>query len=495
MATVLLTGATGYVGGRLAPRLLESGHTVRCLARDPNRLQGRAWRDRVEVVQGDALRPETLAGAFEGVHTAYFLVHTMQGGHGFHERDLACARNFARAAKEAGVQRIVYLGALGRSDDASLSTHLRSRQQVADELRAHGPHLIEFRAGVIVGSGSLSFELIRDLTERLPVMICPRWVYTRAQPIAIRDVLSYLVAAIDVEAGSHVVEIGGAQRLSYGDMMKGYARARGLKRLMIPVPVLTPRLSSYWVHFVTPVPASIARPLIEGLRNEVVADTSEARRLFPHVEPMTYDEALQRALRRLHDHVLDTTWCDSLSSSVSGRPVELKVTEGMIVERRVRRVSAPPSAVFAAFSSLGGERGWLYLDWTWQVRGIIDRLLGGVGMRRGRRHPDTLRVGDALDFWRVEAVEPERLVRLRAEMKVPGRAWLQFEVVPAEGGSELRQTAFFAPRGLAGFVYWYALYPVHGFIFGGLVDGIGRLSLKMRSTPPDATANVPVRVG
>ena len=484
MATVLLTGSTGYVGGRLAPLLLEAGHVVRCLVRDPSRLQGRAWARQVEIVQGDVSRPDSMEGAFTGVDTAYFLVHTMQGGSGFQERDVACARAFAQGARLAGVRRIVYLGALGRSDDAALSTHLRSRQQVADELRAHGPDLIEFRAGVIVGSGSLSFELIRDLTERLPVMICPRWVYTRAQPIAIRDVLSYLVAAIDVEPGSHVVEIGGSQQLSYGEMMMRYARARGLSRLMIPVPVLTPALSSYWVHFVTPVPASIARPLIEGLRNEVIADTTVARRLFPQVVPMSYDEALQLALRRVLDNRLDTTWSDSLSSSRLGRPVTLTATEGMIVERRVRRVPAPPSAGFAAFSSLGGERGWLYLDWTWQVRGAIDRLLGGVGMRRGRRDPYTLRVGDALDFWRVEAVEPGRLVRLRAEMKVPGRAWLQFEVAEVEGGgSELRQTAFFAPRGLAGLLYWYALYPVHGFIFGGLVDGISRLAQAMRPLP------------
>lgn len=478
---VLVTGATGYVGGRLVPRLLEEGHPVRCLVRDPARLQGRPWFDQVDLTCGDLLRPETLKEAFEGVDTAFFLVHTMQGGEGFHERDLDCARNFAQAARAAGVRRIVYLGALGRSDDGALSKHLRSRQAVADELRAHGPDVLEFRAGVIVGSGSLSFELIRDLTERLPVMICPRWVYTLAQPIAIRDVLSYLVGSIDAEGGSHVVEIGGAQRLSYGDMMMGYAKARGLRRYMIPVPVLTPRLSSYWVHFVTPVPSSIARPLIEGLRNEVVADTREARRLFPHIDPITYDEAVDRALRRIHDHTLNTTWYDSLSSSMRARPVELHVTEGMIVERRVRRLEVSPADAFRAFSGLGGERGWLYLDWTWRVRGIIDRLLGGVGMRRGRRHPDEVRVGDVVDFWRVEAVEPDRLMRLRAEMKVPGRAWLQFEAVPTDEGCELRQTAFFAPRGLFGLMYWYLLYPVHGFIFGGLVDGVARLAREARA--------------
>lgn len=476
MSNVLVSGATGYVGGRLAPRLQESGHVVRCLVRDPERLQGRPWLDAVEVVRGDLLRPETLADAFDGIDTAYFLVHTMQEGEGFHDRDLACARNFAHAAKAAGVRRIVYLGALGRSDDSELSNHLRSRQAVADELRAHGPDVIEFRAGVIVGSGSLSFELIRYLTERLPVMICPRWVYTKAQPIAIRDILSYLEGAIDVEGGSHVIEIGGGQRLSYGDMMRGYARVRGLHRSVIPIPLLTPHLSSYWVHLVTPVPSSIARPLIEGLRNEVVADTREAQRLFPHIKPIPYDEAVALALQRISAHSLDTTWCDSLSSSGRGRPVELTETEGMIVERRVRRLDVPPAAAFRAFSGLGGERGWLYLDWTWRVRGIIDRLLGGVGMRRGRRHPDEVRVGDVVDFWRVEAVQPDRLMRLRAEMKVPGRAWLQFEAVPAEGGCELRQTAFFAPRGLFGLLYWYLLYPVHAFIFGGLVDGVARLA-------------------
>jgi uncharacterized protein YbjT (DUF2867 family) len=471
---ILVTGATGYVGGRLVPRLLEAGHRVRCLVRDSARLQGRTWLPQVEVFSGDVLQPQSLAAAMRGVDTVYYLIHSMGGGNDFSERDLIAARNCAGAAKAAGVQRIVYLGGLG-DPQAELSPHLRSRQETGAALREAGVPVTEFRAAVIVGSGSLSFEMIRYLTERLPVMICPRWVFTRVQPIAIRNVLDYLVAALDCpESAGRVLEIGGQDVLTYAGMMTGYARARGLKRRLISVPVLTPRLSSYWVHLITPIPAVIARPLIKGLGNEVVVRDDTARRLFPAIELLDYDTAVHLALGNIESRGVETAWSDALTSSQGEKtPVALLTSEGMIIERRRRTVAADSGAVFRSFARLGGDHGWRYLDWTWQLRGMIDRLCGGVGMRRGRRDPENLRVGDALDFWRVETVETGRLLRLRAEMRVPGRAWLEFQATAQPDGSTLlTQTAFFEPQGLSGLLYWYLLYPVHRLIFSGLIRKI-----------------------
>jgi uncharacterized protein YbjT (DUF2867 family)/uncharacterized protein YndB with AHSA1/START domain len=468
---ILITGATGYVGGRLVPRLLAAGHDVRCMVRDPSRLQGRPWINQVDTVSGDVLDEATLAPALAGIDVAYYLVHSMGSGHDFHARDARAARAFGLAAKAAGVQRLVYLGALG-DPDTDLSEHLRSRQQTGDALREAGVPVTEFRAAVIVGAGSLSFEMIRYLTERVPIMICPSWVYTRIQPIAIRNVLDYLVATLDLpESAGQIVEIGGASVITYGEMMTGYARLRGLRRALVPVPVLTPRLSSYWVHLVTPIPAAIARPLIEGLRNEVVVRDRRAETLFPEIHPMGYDEAVAAALARLDAGAVETAWSDALATSQGDvPPVVLTTQDGMVIEHRQMVVDASPARVYKAFSTLGGRTGWLYMNWTWQLRGAFDRLAGGVGMRRGRRHPQDVRVGDALDFWRVEAVEPDSLLRLRAEMKVPGRAWLQFQVREQEGGRTLvSQTAFFAPRGLWGLVYWYALYPIHQLIFSGMI--------------------------
>ncbi len=409
------------------------------------------------------------------IEVAYYLVHSMAAGEGFSERDLRAARNFGHAAKAAGVQRIVYLGGLG-DPAANLSAHLSSRHQTGDALRECGVPVTEFRAGVIVGSGSLSFEIIRSLTERLPIMICPRWVFTRIQPIAIRNLLEYLVATLVVpESNGQIVEIGGADVITYGQMITGYAEVRGLKRLLLPVPVLTPRLSSYWVHLVTPVPAAIAKPLIEGLRNEIIVRDDCARRLFPDIVPMDYRSAVQAALAKLGADEVETAWSDALASSkADATPVKLSAQEGMIKEQRQLRLQASPEAVYKAFASLGGERGWLYMNWSWQVRGWMDRLFGGVGMRRGRRHPEEIRVGDALDFWRVEAVQENRMLCLRAEMKVPGKAWLQFIVgeEPENQGTLLTQTAYFAPKGLAGLLYWYLLYPIHSLIFSGMIKMI-----------------------
>jgi uncharacterized protein YbjT (DUF2867 family) len=478
---ILVTGATGYVGGRLVPRLLAAGHRVRCLVRDPARLQGRAWRERVELATGDLLQPLSLVAAMRGVEVVFYLVHSLGGGGDFSERDLMAAHHCARAAKAAGVARIIYLGGLG-DPQSDLSPHLRSRHETGAALCQAGVPVTEFRAAVIVGSGSLSFEMIRYLTERLPVMICPRWVFTRIQPIAIRNVLDYLVAALECPASTgRTLEIGGQDVITYAGMMTGYAQARRLKRHLIAVPVLTPRLSSYWVHLVTPIPAHIAQPLIKGLGNEVIVRDPSARALFPAINPLDYATAVKLALGKLGAQDVETAWSDALTSSQGEKtPVSLISSEGMIVERRQRTVAAAPGQVYRSFARLGGEQGWLYLDWTWQLRGIIDRLFGGVGMRRGRRDPEDLRAGDPLDFWRVERVEPGLLIRLRAEMKVPGSAWLEFEAVPqADGQTLLTQTAFFEPKGLLGLIYWYALYPIHSLIFSGLIRRTGELAERM----------------
>jgi uncharacterized protein YbjT (DUF2867 family) len=481
---VLVTGATGYIGGRLVPRLLEAGLRVRCLVRDPGRLQGRPWMSRVEVVAGDCLRAETLPAALEGVAVAFYLVHSMAAGRDFEQRDCMAARSFGAAARAAGVGRIIYLGGLGDPETA-LSAHLRSRQETGTMLGEAGVPVTEFRAGVIVGAGSLSFEIIRYLTERLPVMICPRWLYTRAQPIAVGNVLDYLVGALDTpQCAGRIVELGGAEVLTYGEMLLGYARVRGLKRWLVPVPVLTPRLSSYWVHWVTPVPAAIARPLIQGLRNDAVVRDGSARKWFPQIEPIDYPTAVRAALANLETGLVETSWTDALASSEGDvTPVLLATQEGIILERRLRVVQAPPDAVYREFSRLGGETGWLFMDWAWHLRGWLDRLLGGVGLRRGRRDSQDVRVGDAVDFWRVEAVEPGQGLRLRAEMKVPGRAWLEFKVEAIDAAtSRLSQTAYFASRGLAGLAYWYLLYPIHSLMFSGLARHLARRAERLAPT-------------
>ncbi|MEI8340140.1 MAG: SDR family oxidoreductase [Verrucomicrobiota bacterium] len=472
---ILVTGATGYVGGRLVPRLLDAGYQVRCLVRDPARLQGRAWLNRVEVAQGDMLQPDSLGAAMRGVHAVYYLVHSLGGGDDFQEQDLTAARNCAEAALANRVARIIYLGGLG-DPKTDLSPHLRSRQQTGEALREAGVPVTEFRAAVIVGSGSLSFEMIRYLTERLPVMICPKWVFTRIQPIAIRNVLDYLVAALECpESTGRILEIGGRDVLTYAGMMTGYATARGLKRRLIAVPVLTPRLSSYWVHLVTPIPANIAQPLIKGLGNEVIVRDDTALSLFPGIKPLDFETSVHLALAGMEKRGVETVWSDALTSSQGNRtPMTLITREGMIIEQRQLRVAAPAGAVYRSFARLGGARGWLYMDWAWQLRGMMDRLCGGVGMRPGRRDPEELGVGDSLDFWRVEIVEPGRLIRLRAEMRVPGRAWLEFEARPGpDGQTLLLQTAIFEPKGLSGLLYWYALYPVHSLIFSGMIRRIG----------------------
>lgn len=480
--TVLVTGATGYVGGRLIPRLLSEGYRVRALARNLTRIQDRTWFKDVEVIEGDVLDPSTLETAFDGVQAAYYLIHSMMAGREYHHRDLMAARQFGSFAEKAKIQRIIYLGGLG-DPDADLSRHLRSRQQTGEALREAEVPVFEFRAGVIVGAGSISFEMIRYLTERIPLMICPRWVFTRTQPIHISNVLDYLIASLRHPGDENlIVEIGGPEIMSYGDMLQGYANVRGLKRWILPVPVLTPRLSSYWVHWVTPIPAAVARPLIEGLRDEVLVRSETARDLFPEISLIDYQAAVRKALEALQASEVDTSARDVYAVHQGDVvPVKLTTKEGMIIERRALEVEAPPHVVFKAFTGLGGERGWLYANWLWRIRGAIDRLFGGVGLRRHRRDPDHLRVGDVLDFYQVEHLEPVRMMRLRAEMRLPGRAWLQFETHPlAEDRSFLVQTAMFAPKGLIGLLYWYLLYPIHAQVFSGLISGVANEAVKMK---------------
>ena len=472
--TVLVTGATGYIGGRLVPRLLREGHRVRVLVRSRTRALSRPWADRVEIAVGDALDYQTLLAALASVDTAYYLIHSMSSGSDFHDMDILAARTFGRAASEAGVNNVIYLGGLGEPQ-ADLSRHLRSRHETGQALREAGVPVTEFRAAVIVGSGSISFEMVRHLVERLPVMVCPKWIYSRIQPIAVDDLLDYLVSALDTpESRGRTIEIGGQDVTTYKGLMLGYARARGLRRWLLPVPVLTPRLSSYWIHWMTPIPAQISMALVEGLRNEVVVTNNMAKEIFPHIEPHDLASAVGRVTQDLDEGRIDTAWSDATgTSATSERPVRLESRHGMIVERRTRTIAAPASDVYRVFTRIGGSRGWYFANWTWKLRGMMDRLLGGAGLRRGRRHPDDLRIGDALDFWRVEDLQPDRLLRLRSEIKLPGRAWLQYDVLDNhDGASQLEQTAAFIPKGLFGLAYWYALYPFHSWIFSGLIRAI-----------------------
>ena len=475
---LLVTGATGYIGGRLVPHLLRLGYPIRVLVRDKSRLHGRDWIKKVEVVEGDVLQPESLALAMDGIEAAFYLIHSMSGGDDFHKRDLTAAKNFGEAASNAEVNQIIYLGGLG-NPKADLSDHLESRQATGRALAQAGVPVTEFRAAIIVGAGSISFEMIRYLTERIPLLISPKWVYTRVQPIAISDVLNYLTKSLETpESKGKVIEIGGADILTYGDMFMQYAEVRSLKRILIPVPVLSPRLSSYWVHWMTPVPANITRPLVEGLRNEVIVQDSAASKMFPEINPIDYKTAIKQALTGLETGKLETSWTDSLTSSMGDNfPVVLKTHEGMIIERRQTLINASSERLFEAFAGLGGNKGWLYMDWAWKLRGAVDRLLGGVGLRRGRRDPREVRVGDALDFYRVEEVKPGELLRLRAEMKFPGEAWMQFEAKSLDKTqSQLIQTVFFAPRGLMGLLYWYGLYPMHSLVFSGLNRELKKLT-------------------
>jgi uncharacterized protein YbjT (DUF2867 family) len=440
------------------------------MARRPEFLASRAAAS-TSIVQADCLDRASLMAAMAGVHTAFYLVHSMGSAKPFEDQDRHAARNFADAARQSGLQRIIYLGGLG-SDDPALSAHLRSRHEVADILRSSGISTLEFRASIVIGSGSLSFEMIRALVQRLPVMICPRWVAVKAQPIAVEDVIAYLIQALDLPlTGNAVFEIGGADQVSYGEIMQEYARQCGLRRHMISVPVLTPRLSSLWLGLVTPLYARVGRKLIDSLRNPTLVHDTSALSAF-HIRPKGLAEAIARALHNEDHEFAQTRWSGALSSGGTQSSWGGTAFGTRLVDSRTVQVSTPPAAAFAPIRQIGGSRGWYSADLLWRIRGWLDLLFGGVGLRRGRRDPETLAVGDALDFWRVEAFEPDRRLSLVAEMKLPGRAWLQFEVEPNAQGTIIRQTAIFDPAGLFGLAYWYLLYPAHRWIFQGMLHNI-----------------------
>ncbi|WP_131102047.1 SDR family oxidoreductase [Streptomonospora litoralis] len=488
---VLVTGATGYIGGRLVPELLEAGHTVRCMARSVEKLRDHPWRGDVEAVSGDVLDPDSLDRALDGIDVAYYLVHSMGGGARFAERDADGARNFAAAAERAGLARIVYLGG-HTPDDERVSAHLASREEVARILLDSAVPAAVLRAAVIIGSGSASFEMLRYLTERLPAMTTPRWVRTRVQPIAVRDVLRLLVKAAElpreVDRG---FDIGGPDILTYALMIRRFARVAGIgRRLIIPVPVLTPGLSSLWVGLVTPVPGAIARPLVESLRSESVCRDADLADMLGDHERLGFDDAVRLALRRIREAQVATRWSSAAwpSAPSDPMPTDPQWAGGSLYtdERHVSTRAGAPT-LWRVVEGIGGDRGWYAWPLAWALRGLVDRAVGGVGLRRGRRDPEYLRVGDSLDFWRVEEIERGGLLRLRAEMRLPGLAWLELRAEDGGDGAVLYQRALFHPRGLAGHLYWWCLLPAHRIVFRRMAANIADTAARVEREPAGAT--------
>lgn len=517
-----VTGATGYVGGRLVPELLTAGFAVRAIARTPARLRDQPWRAQIDVAQADVTDLTATRAALDGADVAYYLVHSLGTGPEFEESDRRAALTFGRAAREAGVGRIVYLGGMYPPGE-KLSPHLGSRREVGEILLASGVSTTVLQAAVILGSGSAPFEMMRYLTERLPAMVAPKWIDNRIQPIAIRDVLRYLVGAASMPPEvSRAFDIGGPEVLTYRDMMQGYAKVAGLpRRLIVSVPVLTPRLSSHWVSVVTPVPAGIAKPLVGSLIHEVVCHEHDIAAYVPDPPEglLPFATAVEYALRKIHEADVATRWT---SASLPGAPSDPLPSDpdwaggSLYVDDRECEVAADPEQVWAAVVRIGGENGWYSWPLAWQVRGILDRLAGGPGLRRGRRDATRLVLGDAVDFWRVEEVLPNRLLRLRAEMRLPGLAWLELSIRQADDGARpaagdrprtvLRQRAIFHPHGLAGQAYWWAVAPFHGAVFGPMLNGMAKEAERLaaeavsggggspqpgrdaRSTPPSPSA-------
>lgn len=474
MKTILVTGPTGYIGGRLIPRLLAKGYAVRCLARHPERLAGRPWAGSVEIMKGDVYKNEGLAAALAGVDAAYYLVHSMADVPGFEKMEEVSASNFARAAAAAGCGRVIYLGGLGH-DGPSLSKHLSSRHRVGELLRSLGTPVTEFRAGMIVGSGSISFEMIRYLVERLPVIPACRCLQTNCQPLAVRDALFYLIYSLEKPGtAGRIIEIGGATCHRYQDLLRIYADIRGLRRWFIDLDAWNTLFCSSIVGLITPVPRIFARPLLESLSCEVTCCGGGAAELFPEIKPLDYATAVKYALIRLSENAVETSWTAAYTPSYA-KAYSFEDREGLIRHAHVLAIDAPAGAVYKVFTGIGGRRGWFYWQWLWELKALQDRLAGGIGMRLGRRHPDIIHQGEVLDSWRVERVIEGRMMLLRAEMRLPGKGWLQFEAVPrGEGACTLRLTAYFEPHGLFGSVYWYGLYPAHVVIFRGLALEISR---------------------
>ncbi len=480
----LVTGATGYIGGRLVPQLLARGHQVRCLTRSAGRLRDAPWASRVEIAVGDATDPDSMRAAMDGIDAAYFLVHAL-GRRDFERIDRTAATVFASTAHEAGVGRVIYLGGpVPPTDAARTSAHLRSRAEVGEILLAGGVPTVVLRAAVIIGSGSASFEMLRYLTERLPVMITPRWVHNRIQPIAVRDVLHYLVGCLGLPPElNRSFDIAGPDVLTYLDMMRRYAAVAGLpRRLILPVKPLTPSLSAHWVGLVTPVPNTIARPLVASLIHEAVASEHDiARYVADPAKGLTgFDEAVRLALARIRDTDVPTRWSDASWPSAPADPLpsDPQWSGGSAyVDERTVAVHASVPALWRVIEGIGGTRGWYSFTLAWSLRGFVDRVGGGVGLRRGRRDPNRLVVGEALDFWRVEEIQPGRLLQLRAEMRLPGLAWLQLSAERPEGartGCVYRQRAVFIPKGLSGHLYWHALRLFHNAVFAAMARNIGR---------------------
>ncbi|MEU5053850.1 MULTISPECIES: SDR family oxidoreductase [Streptomyces] len=501
----LVTGASGYIGGRLVPELLAAGHRVRCMARSPGKLRDHPWAHDVDTVRGDVQDAESVAAALRGIDVAYYLVHSLRSGADFEDADRRAAEIFAAQAHACGVQRIVYLGGLTPRGipERSISPHLRSRAEVGHVFLDGPVPATVLRAAVVIGSGSASFEMLRYLTERLPVMVTPSWVQTRTQPIGVRDVLRYLVGSATMTAEvDRTFDIGGPEVLTYSEMMRRYAVVAGLpRRLIVPVPMLTPRLSSHWVGLVTPVPAALARPLTESLRYEVVCGEHDIATYVPDPpgRPLPFDEALALALRRVRDAQVVTRWS---SASAPGAPSDPLPTDpdwaggSLYQDERDSPVDASGEALWRVIEGIGGENGWYSFPLAWAVRGWLDRFVGGVGLRRGRRDTERLRVGDSLDFWRVEEIEPGRLLRLRAEMRLPGLAWLEMWVeTDPQGGTRYRQRALFHPRGLLGHVYWWLVLPFHAVVFGGMTRNITQAAVKGAQARMNGARTIRIRSG
>jgi uncharacterized protein YbjT (DUF2867 family) len=467
-----LTGASGYIGNRMLGALQQTGYPIRCLSRNPEYLQHR-MNDKTEAVQGDAQNVDDLIIGLRGIHTAFYFIHSMSSAGDFEAIDRRAAQNFAEAAKQNQVKRIIYLGGLG-DETQELSPHLKSRHEVGEILRSSGVPVIELRASIVIGSGSTSYEMVRALVERLPVMITPKWVSVKAQPIAVHDLTAYLLAAIALDVpGSEIIEIGGNDITSYEEIMNEYARQRGLTRFMIKVPVLTPHLSSLWLGLITPLYARIGKHLISSIKNPTIVTSDKAKAFFS-IQPVGIQEAIERAIKNEDQDVAASRWSDSLSANGYEPKNETLEYSSRVFDKRDIFISVKPHVAFAPIQRIGGKNGWYYATFLWRLRGYLDLLFGGIGIRRGRRDQNHLFVGDTLDWWRVEAFEQDKLLRLRAEMKVPGRAWLQYEVEPYQDGSIIHQTAIFDPLGLWGRLYWYCLLPVHHFIFGGMLRNIAK---------------------
>lgn len=477
----LVTGATGYVGGRLVPQLLEAGHTVRVMVRDERKARAHDWADDVEIAVGDGTSDDDVRAAMQDVDVLYYLLHSIGTGADFGRTEHDMAQRFAGAAKEAGVSRIVYLGGM-IPEGEELSEHLSSRGEVGDVLLASGVPTTVLQAGVVIGSGSASFEMLRYLTERLPVMVTPKWVNTRIQPIAIRDVLRYLVGSADMPSDvSRRFDIGGPEVLTYLDLMQRFAGISGLpRRRVMKVPVLSPGLSSHWVGLITPVPASLARPLVESLRNTVVAADTDIKQHVPDPPEglIDFDRSVELALTKIQSLDVPTSWS---SAATAGAPAEGLPTDpewaggSLYKDERTREVDASPESLWTVIEGIGGRNGWYSWALAWWVRGVLDRFVGGPGLRRGRRNPRDLLVGDVVDFWRVEETDDATFLRLRAEMRLPGLAWLEMQVGSTDGGTTtFHHRALFAPKGLLGQLYWWSIWPFHGIVFGGMQRNIAR---------------------